>query len=161
VAEAIETVTGLPPRIKWPNDVMVRDRKVCGILTEAVAGGPGGGLAIVGIGLNVNLDPSAAGLPSTATSLSLEFGAPLRREPLLRAILSRVAARLALEDATLVAQVYRRWEALLWRRHQQVRVDQDGTTVHGVVEGLAASGALRLRRQDGTVLELAVGEIVW
>lgn len=161
VAESIAAVTGLAARIKWPNDVMIRDRKVCGVLTEVVAARHRGDIAIVGIGVNVNLEPATAGLPTTATSLSLEAGAPMRRGALFGAILSRVDARLALDDASLVAQVRRSWEAMLWRRWQQVRVDDAGTTVHGVVEGLAPSGALLLRRSGGEVVEVAVGDIVW
>lgn len=159
VAEAVGASTSLLARIKWPNDVMIRDRKVCGILTEVVAGVRRRGAAIVGVGLNVNLDPAASGLPTTATSLSEEVHQPVPRAPLLEVILSRVDARLALDDTALVAQVDRAWEALLWRREQHVRVDQAGTTVAGVVEGLAPSGALRLRRPDGTVLEITVGDI--
>jgi BirA family biotin operon repressor/biotin-[acetyl-CoA-carboxylase] ligase len=161
VAEAIAATTGLSARIKWPNDVMVGERKVCGVLAEVIAGGSAGGLAVVGIGVNVNLDPRAAGLPLTATSLSEETGAAVARDALLRAILGRVGARLALDDAALATQVFRAWEALLWRRRQHVRVDQDGTSLQGTVEGLAPSGALRLRLPDGTRQEIVVGEIIW
>jgi biotin-(acetyl-CoA carboxylase) ligase len=80
------------------------------------------------------------------------------REGLLRAILECLDAYLALDDAELARRVQARWEALLWRLWQDVRIDQGGTSVSGVVEGLAPSGALRVRTAVG-VLELAVGDV--
>jgi BirA family biotin operon repressor/biotin-[acetyl-CoA-carboxylase] ligase len=158
IAEAIAEVTGLHARIKWPNDVMVQDRKTCGILTEVVRRG-GTAAAIVGIGLNVNLDPAAAGLPETATSLSHEIGAWVDRPSLLAAILARITARLARGDTALLCEVRRDWEALLWRRRQQIVVRQDGLALHGIVEGLAPSGALLLRQDDGRLVEVTVGDV--
>jgi len=157
VAEAVEQVTSLEPRIKWPNDVMVRDLKVCGVLTEVLTHG-GRHATIVGVGLNVNLDPEEAGLPPTATSLAHECGTVLSRADVLRAILERLDAYLALDDAALGPTVQARWESLLWRRWQEVRIDQIGALLSGVVEGLAPSGALRIRTAAG-VVEVAVGDV--
>jgi len=157
VTEAVEQITSLKPRIKWPNDVMVRDLKVCGVLTEVLTHG-GRKAAIVGIGLNVNLDPEDAGLPATATSLAHECGTVLSRAAVLRAILERLDAYLALDDAALGATVQTRWESLLWRRWQEVQIDQSGASLSGVVEGLAPLGALRIRTAGG-VVEVAVGDV--
>jgi len=157
VTEAVEQITSLKPRIKWPNDVMVRDLKVCGVLTEVLTHG-GRKAAIVGIGLNVNLDPEDAGLPATATSLAHECGTVLSRAAVLRAILERLDAYLALDDAALGATVQTRWESLLWRRWQEVQIDQSGASLSGVVEGLAPSGALLIRTAGG-VVEVAVADV--
>ena len=159
VAEAIYETTGLAARIKWPNDVMLRDRKVCGLLTEVIPRG-GRQVTIVGIGLNVNLDPAAVGLPPTATSLSNELGRTIPRRDLLLEILRRIDGYLALDDLILAPTIFARWEDLLWRRQQEVQVDGEGATVRGVVEGLAPSGALRVRRLDCTRVEISVGELV-
>ena len=158
VAESIADLTGLQARIKWPNDVMVQDRKTCGILTEVIAFG-GATFAIIGIGLNVNLDPAIAGLPPTATSLSHEVGTRVSRRRLLDVTLSRIDTRLALDANALLRDVRAKWEALLWRRRQRIVVSQDGTTLHGIVEGLAPSGALLLRQDDGLRLEITVGDV--
>lgn len=159
VAAAVQATTGLPARIKWPNDVMVRDRKVSGVLTEVVS--PDRLQAtIVGIGLNVNVDPVSAGLPGTATSLSVQLGQPVLREVVLRAILERLDVYLSLDDASLSGRVYREWEALLWRRQQKVQIDRGGTVIQGIVEGLAPSGALRIRVGRGRFLELTVGDVL-
>jgi len=157
VTEAVQQVTSLEPRIKWPNDVMLRDLKVCGVLTEVLVHG-GRKATIVGVGLNVNLDPEEAGLPTTATSLAHECGTELSRAGVLRAILERLDAYLALDDAALGPIVQARWESLLWRRWQEVRIDQGGASLSGVVEGLAPSGALLIRTAGG-VVEVAVGDV--
>lgn len=138
---------------------MVRDRKVSGVLTEVVSADRLQA-TIVGIGLNVNVDPAAAGLPGTATSLSVQRGQPVLREVVFRAILERLDVYLSLDDASLSGRVYREWEALLWRRQQKVQIDQDGTVIQGIVEGLAPSGALRIRTDRGGFLELTVGDVL-
>src|SRR6202040_2236672 len=78
----IEVSTGVVAHLKWPNDVLVNDHKLAGILLEH----PGGPAVIVGVGVNVN--QLAADLPSGATSLLALTGGSLDREPLLAAILN-------------------------------------------------------------------------
>jgi BirA family biotin operon repressor/biotin-[acetyl-CoA-carboxylase] ligase len=159
VAEAIDAMTGLPARVKWPNDVMVGERKVCGILAEVVAA-QGGQAVVVGIGLNVNLDPISAGLPPTATSLSAELGRGCSREAILVAILARADRYLSMQPGELVPVVRERWDALLWRKNQHVQVGDGSGWIEGTVEGVGPSGALRVRTPDGSAVEISVGEIV-
>jgi BirA family transcriptional regulator, biotin operon repressor / biotin---[acetyl-CoA-carboxylase] ligase len=156
--EAIEEIAGLTSRIKWPNDVMIGARKVCGILTEVLSRDERT-VAVVGIGLNVDLDPAEAGLSPSATSLSAELGRRVDRGAVLQSLLRQLDSYLDLDEHPLEAQIRARWEALLWRRHQAVRVEQDGPTLYGVVEGLSAAGALRLRSPDGELVEVAVGDV--
>lgn len=158
VVGAIRATAGLSARVKWPNDVMVADQKVCGILTEVVPyeGCP---RTIVGVGLNVNIDPVAAGLPPTATSLSACAGRAFSRQELLTGMLTGLDGCLAMRDAQLVSHVWDRWHELLWRRDQTVRVDREGTSVSGIVEGVAASGALRVRLANGSVTEILTGDV--
>ncbi len=105
VAEVLETVPGLKGRVgvKWPNDVLVGDRKICGILLEGSMDADRLHWVVAGIGLNVNGDPaivrsglraeSDAGWPGRprATSLRAETGGPVPRAPLLAALLARLA----------------------------------------------------------------------
>lgn len=87
VAEALEEVSGLPTRVKWPNDILVDGRKCCGLLCEADLVAPGGPVVVAGVGVNVNNDP--ADLPPRpifpATSLKAEAGRAFPREPVLAA----------------------------------------------------------------------------
>jgi BirA family biotin operon repressor/biotin-[acetyl-CoA-carboxylase] ligase len=84
VAQAIAEVTGLEPAIKFPNDVLVRSRKVAGILAESSEG-----RVVLGIGVNVNqtLEQLPTGAKTEPTSLRLEFGGPVSRAQVLAAIL--------------------------------------------------------------------------
>jgi BirA family biotin operon repressor/biotin-[acetyl-CoA-carboxylase] ligase len=158
LVDSIADLTGLVARIKWPNDVMLGDKKVCGILTEVLSRDDQP-ITVVGVGLNVNLIPTAAGLPSTAASLSSELGRRVDRAALLRTLLDRIDRHLELADEAMRSTIWRRWEALLWRRSQAVRVKQDGPTLYGVIEGLSPSGALRLRTPDGELNEVSVGDV--
>lgn len=158
VAGAIRSITGLAAQVKWPNDVMVADRKVCGILTEVVLH-EGCPRTIVGIGLNVNLDPVAAGLPPTATSLSASAGRVFSRQELLTGLLTGLDGCLALTDVEFVPYVWNRWHELLWRRDQTIRVDREGNSISGIVAGIRASGALLVRLADGSVVEITTGDV--
>jgi BirA family biotin operon repressor/biotin-[acetyl-CoA-carboxylase] ligase len=84
VAQAIAEVTGLEPAIKFPNDILVRSRKVAGILAESSEG-----RVVLGIGVNVNqtLEQLPTGAKTEPTSLRLELGGPVSRARLLAAIL--------------------------------------------------------------------------
>jgi BirA family biotin operon repressor/biotin-[acetyl-CoA-carboxylase] ligase len=86
VCEAVNKVTGLESRIKWPNDVVVNRKKVCGILTEMSAELDGINYIIVGIGINVNTKEFTEEL-SHATSLSLEGGKDYMRRYIIKEIL--------------------------------------------------------------------------
>jgi BirA family biotin operon repressor/biotin-[acetyl-CoA-carboxylase] ligase len=139
VAEAVARLAELDVRLKWPNDLLVGDRKLAGVLAERV-----GGAVVVGIGLNVTT--TAAELPvATATSLVIEGAACTDREPLLRAILRRLAERYAEWDGPGgdpgLADGYRGRCATLGR---EVRAELPGG---GTVVGTAESS--RPRRTAG------------
>ncbi|MHB0870934.1 MAG: biotin--[acetyl-CoA-carboxylase] ligase, partial [Chloroflexota bacterium] len=143
--EAIEKVAPVRAEIKWPNDLMLNGGKVGGVLTE-VSWSPGNHFAVVGMGINVNFDPSTvAGIPDTATSLLREAGLPISRQQLLHQILLQLDALLALDPARLEAAVWERWASRLWRRSQKVMVAEGGQQLEGVFEDVAEDGALLLR----------------
>src|SRR4030066_965914 len=80
VVRAIKNVAGLETRIKWPNDILIKGKKVCGILIENEVKGGRVNFAIIGIGININFDPSAfPEISNIATSLSHELGAEVSR----------------------------------------------------------------------------------
>jgi len=158
VAAVLRESAGLAACIKWPNDVMVGERKICGVLTEAVGAAPAA--TIVGVGLNVNLELDAPGLPETATSVSAELRRPFSRQRLFERILARIDAALALDPGELAAATWARWEALLWRRSQVVRVTDGGQEYEGIVEGLSPSGGLWLRDNAGVRIELTTAELL-
>jgi len=84
VANAIESAAGVATRLKWPNDVRMNERKVCGILGELA---PGGDYVVIGIGVNVGHDEGELPLTLDATSVRIAAGGPPRRDDLCVAIL--------------------------------------------------------------------------
>jgi len=160
VARAIEDTCGLHPALKWPNDVLLGGRKVAGILLEASSQGAAIGAAILGIGLNVSLRTDAyPEIAATATSLAEQLApAPApERAALLVALLQ------ALEDYYEALRrdrpIYDEWRERLETIGRQVRVHVGSTVEDGVAEGVAADGALLLRRADGSLLRLLAGDV--
>ncbi|HEX3269440.1 MAG TPA: biotin--[acetyl-CoA-carboxylase] ligase [Ktedonobacterales bacterium] len=158
VSEAITDVTGLSPAIKWPNDVLIGGKKVCGILIET-----SGEIAVIGIGVNVN--GSLARQPelaARATTLEDEAGQPFAREPLAAAILLALAdhyeAMCSQGDAGREA-VRMAWRERLVTLGAHVRIDQGQTQVTGFAEDVAEDGALIVRRDDGERVLITWGDV--
>jgi BirA family biotin operon repressor/biotin-[acetyl-CoA-carboxylase] ligase len=158
VAEAVEAVTGLHPAIKWPNDVLVNGRKVCGILIETSPG-----YAILGIGLNVNGsfadDPD---LSARATTLADAAGRELSREALAAEILRRLDglyATLAGGGEAAQTEVRAAWRARLVTLGRHVSIAQHDATLEGVAEDVDADGALLVRLDDGTLRPITWGDV--
>ena len=94
VVRSIEVVTGLKPVIKWPNDVLINDKKVCGILLESDVVRGTVNHVILGIGLNVNVDVAGyPEIPVNATSISNEMGEHVSRLRILRQLLIEIEQR--------------------------------------------------------------------
>jgi BirA family biotin operon repressor/biotin-[acetyl-CoA-carboxylase] ligase len=159
MADAIASVTGLSAGLKWPNDILLGEAKVGGILTEVGLTGERLDFCIVGIGLNVNLD--AADLPAdllvSATSLSLAAGGPVARLPLLQAFLQRVDARyVALRGGQ---SPHREWAERLVTLGHSVIVRSGGRTLEGMAEGVDRDGALTVRLVDGSLERVMAGDV--
>jgi BirA family biotin operon repressor/biotin-[acetyl-CoA-carboxylase] ligase len=170
VAAALRAEAGVTASLKWPNDVLVGDRKIAGILAEAH-----GDAIVAGVGLNVTL--TAAELPvPTATSLLLERAACLDRERLLAAMLTELAGRYtawaAGQDPTaagtgaLRAESFRaeslRAEYLRWcvTVGRQVRVElPGGALLTGTATDVDTTGRLAVRTESGTTL-VGAGDVV-
>jgi BirA family transcriptional regulator, biotin operon repressor / biotin---[acetyl-CoA-carboxylase] ligase len=141
VARTIETLTGLPARVKWPNDVLAPGgAKLAGVLCEGVMSGERDGFVIVGIGINVDQAPHefTTELRDQATSLRVETGSRIDR--------ARIAGELVralLEPPSLAAPLLARERADIEQRHalhgEPVTVDD---TFAGTVTGIAADGGL-------------------
>lgn len=160
VADALREIAEVDAVLKWPNDVMIGERKVAGILAE-VAGGPGAPMVVVGVGLNVT--QSAAELPvPTATSLLAEGAACTDRNTLVRAILRGLATRV------------HRWQGMRGRSPElaadyrqrcgtvgrEVRALLPGGSEHrGTATGVDEEGRLLIDVGTG-VVPIAAGDIV-
>ncbi|MEZ5304465.1 MAG: biotin--[acetyl-CoA-carboxylase] ligase [Verrucomicrobiales bacterium] len=148
-------------QVKWPNDIYLRGRKAAGLLCEAFFPGPGSGFAVLGIGINANLQTSdlPEELRDLATSLRIESGAPIDRNALAAAFLAEIGA---LYPASLADFAPVRGE--LWARSylagHRVSAQTGGGTAVGEAVGLGAGGELRLRLDSGEERALASADLV-
>jgi BirA family biotin operon repressor/biotin-[acetyl-CoA-carboxylase] ligase len=160
IAEAVDRQTGLATALKWPNDVLVAGRKVCGILVELEGTVSGLEWAVVGWGLNVNVDFSAdAALSQTATSLAEVAGRPLPRQPLLRACLERLETYYEALRAGWWEDVWNGWRARLLTLGREVEVTAPEGTFSGRALDVAVDGALLVQREDGQVERVLAGDV--
>ena len=159
VIDAIESETGLQVGLKWPNDVVVGPAKVAGILTEIGAQGSKVDFVVVGLGLNVNLNP--AGLPDgllvPATSLSHELKHPVARLPLLVALLQAMETRYTALKAGRSPHL--EWAGRLVTLGRPVTVSTIGASLEGVAEGVNADGALLVRLDSGRLETVMAGDV--
>jgi len=158
VAGSIEAVTGLKPSIKWPNDVLVNGKKVCGILIENELRGREVSYAIIGIGINVNFRlADFAGIPPTATSLADELGENVSRLDLIRRLLVEAEGLyLSLPDAE---PIYQAWRDRLETLGRKVQVKSGTTILEGVAESVARDGSLLLRHSNGSSTRIVAGDV--
>lgn len=162
ICRAIEDELPLQPRIKWPNDIYIQDRKVAGLLAEVVSTSAGLQL-VLGIGLNVNTCDFPAELAGSATSLRAAlFGSsprPLDRHPIARALLRHLHHQLGhiTDDfCTAIAEVRER----AWLLGRQIRATVEGREIYGRAMDLTAEGHLLLALPDGSSLALTSAESV-
>jgi BirA family transcriptional regulator, biotin operon repressor / biotin---[acetyl-CoA-carboxylase] ligase len=169
-ADAVAAVTGLVPGLKWPNDLMLEGKKLAGVLTELGFGQPSVGgddteagwdtlaWAVVGIGLNVNVDFSRqSDLVDIAVSLSMVLGRPVARLPILQAFLEGVERRY--EALRLGESPHEEWAERLVTLGEQVTVTTADAVVHGVAEGIDQVGALLVRDASGRQTRILAGDV--
>ena len=157
--DGVEAAAGFRPGLKWPNDLVVGDRKLAGLLTEATGGGDPG--IVLGLGINVTAAACPAELKGEATSCEEAAGRPVYRGELLVAFLTALESRYSTvlagggRDATLTA--YRADSATLGRR---VRVDlTSGPALEGEATRLAGDGQLVVTDAAGTEHLIHVGDV--
>jgi len=158
VVKTIRQVTGLKSQIKWPNDVMLKGKKVCGILIENEVKGSQVNFAIIGIGINVNFNPlDFPEIADIATSLSYEAGMEISNVVLASTLLEELE-RLYLETQS-GAPVHRAWQENMETLGKRIKVNTGKTTECGKAETVTENGNLILRRADGSLAEIVVGDV--
>ena len=157
-SHSIEAVTGLKTQIKWPNDILIRGKKVCGILIQSELRGRGVDFAIMGIGMNINLDPSAfPEIASTATSLSKERGEEVSPLKILQCLLKEVE-RLYLA-AKAAEPLHEEWRQRLEILGKVIRAKWGDVVEEGYAESVDPDGSLLLRRPDGSLVRIVAGDV--
>ena len=152
VAEGLDSF-GMSAGVKWPNDVWVAGKKICGVLVEADAE-----FVVVGVGLNVNVTEFPEGLDHPATSLALELGERCSREEVLVSCLRRLHLRLD-QIGVGFGDLLDEWSTRCVLTGNDVRLDAGGVLKTGRVEGVSSQGELMLRTQGGLEKVLQASEI--
>lgn len=158
IAQTLQTFR-LSPQIKWPNDILLNQRKVAGVLIELVWAGDEVACVVIGIGINVlkRAVPGTDILRFPATSLEDALGNAVDRENLLRNTLS---AFIDLRPQLGGDLLMNKWGELLAYRGRQVRVEMGGDrTVAGRLEGILSDGSLRIRDDNGKSVTVNFGDV--
>lgn len=163
VCRAVRACSGADAGIKWPNDLLIDGRKVCGILLESTVEDHEVRYCIAGIGVDVNFDPEdyPEDLTTIATSLKMETDQSIDRTKLTAAILTELEQLYYLYQKEGFGVISALWEALSVSMNREITV----TNPHGVIEGKAIgldpSGALIVEKHDGEHTLIISGEISW
>jgi len=151
-ASAVVRASGLKIDLRWPNDLLIGERKTGGILVESKTDGDEVGFVVIGVGINVRPQEFASDLATPATSLELESGHPVSRQTLLIALLESLQSEAqCLHDPAVTAAIPARVvgaSSWLWNRHVEVHGPQACT---GLTAGLDENGFLRVKTARGIV----------
>ena len=159
VVRSIEAVAGLKAQIKWPNDVLINGRKVCGILAESDVRRGVAVYAIIGIGINVDLKLSDfPEILSTTTSLVGELGREVSRVDLIRCLLVEIE-RLYLALPGGEESIYQEWRDRLVTLSKKVQVKSGRNILEGIAESVSRDGSLLLRHSDGSSTRIYAGDV--
>lgn len=162
-AKAIRETTGLSALIKWPNDILIDGRKVCGILTEMKAEQDRVDFIIIGIGINVNTHSGK--LPKGASSLREELrlgGKPhdISRIELARKLLEKLEESYFILKKDGAGAIMEEWKHLTGMLGSRVRVVLQNRTFEGLAHNIDTDGALIVRRDAGTLEKVSSGDII-
>ena len=158
VARTVEDCAGLKPTIKWPNDVRVGGLKISGILIETAIESEDAVCAIIGVGVNVNFDPSLYDeIANISTSLYRETGQRRNRTPVLQTLLEHFDDAYAAVRAgkSLTAE----WSAMLDTLGRTVTLRSQHEVIEGVAESVDEQGNLLVRQPDGSLHTATAGEV--
>jgi len=159
--KAVKRITGIEPRIKWPNDLLVHGKKVAGLLNEMNARGGQVDFVILGIGINVNMSPGTIPeeMRPIATSLREELGHEISRVELLHALLKEVEGEYQAFMADERERILREWEEFSQMVGTTVEVRSFNEIIRGRVKGIDSHGSLILAAPDGSERTVIAGDV--
>ncbi len=154
---------GLDARIKWPNDVRINGKKVCGILTEAKAEVDRVDYVVLGIGINANMDLKDIPDPlrSGSTTLKAELGRHVRRVQFLQDLLFELEQQYIRFKTQQFSQILNDWLALSDTIGREVKVTTPSRIIEGKAVGVTSDGALVIRKADNTKEEVIAGRCIY
>jgi BirA family biotin operon repressor/biotin-[acetyl-CoA-carboxylase] ligase len=162
LADTVACFTPEPPAIKWPNDILVRGKKLAGILTESSVSAERINYVILGIGVNINfahaLMPEA--IRGRATSLMECAGETVSREAFLGRLIQHLDRCYGILGEAGFDRIAPRWEAYFNLRGQRVRVEMGDGALAGVAKGIDGDGALIVKGERGEFHRILAGDVI-
>lgn len=158
ICEAIEEETHINTQIKWPNDVMLGNKKLGGILTELNAEMDEVRFIIIGVGINVNNDKK--GLLSSAVSLKEHAGHDINRICLLQHILRGIERNYLLFKKTGPRKIIERWKDFNITLHRRVKIDSHSRITEGEAVDIDKDGGLLVRKDSGVITKVTSGDVI-
>lgn len=160
MGEQKENRNNLEAKIKWPNDIVVNGKKVCGILTEMSSELDYINHVVIGIGINANIEKFPDEINHMATSLLLEGKKHIKRSQLVAFVLEAFEAYyikfLKTENLETMITEYNQW---LINYEEEVKIIEENVTYTGVAKGITPTGELIVILPDGTRKEVVSGEV--
>ena len=161
VAETIRKITGCAAGIKWPNDILIGGKKVCGILAESSFSKSGPEYVIIGIGINVNLDRPdlPADCLETSTSLKLELGQRVSRLSLLKQFICTWEEHYQGFLTGGHSYLRHHWIRNNVTLRRSVTLNKDQESISGQAVDISAHGGLMVKLSDGSIQEFLAGDV--
>jgi BirA family biotin operon repressor/biotin-[acetyl-CoA-carboxylase] ligase len=160
-ADAIRVFSGLLPLIKWPNDILLRDRKVAGLLNEIHSEMDRIHFVILGMGVNLNMDQEmfSREIRATATSLKVEMGETISRKVFLQFLLNELERWYTIFLREGSAVVLKAWRERAQIKGRQIKVTSFGEAIVGTAIDVDSDGALILETTSGKRKRIVAGDI--
>lgn len=159
VCGAVRETSGCGAGIKWPNDIVIGTKKVCGILTEMSAEMERVEFVVVGIGINANNTAFPESLRDKAASLRMESGKPVRRVALLQEILRRLERLLKENAVSLTPAFLEKYKSRCVSLGKLIGFQRGGRPATGTAVDISPEGELVVRLPDGTLETVFSGEV--
>ena len=158
VMSAIKIVTGIKSDIKWPNDVLIKGKKLCGILIENEIRANKVTYSVIGIGINIGFDPSQhPDISRLATSLSFEANRPVSREEACCVLLNEFERFYS--QALAGSSLRRQWQDNMETIGKLIHIRAGNSDIAGIAEGVDEDGTLLLRTSNDTLEHISVGDV--
>ena len=158
VANAIRKSSGLNCLIRWPNDILICSKKICGILTEMKAEQDTTQFLIIGIGVNINT--ASKSLPAGATSVSQELNRDVSKVELTKQVLREIEAQYNLFNKEGFSAIKNQWRNLSAILGKRVKITSQAGVIEGQASDIDNSGALLVRLDSGFTEKVTSGDVV-
>ena len=160
VTNAVNSLYDVSAGIKWPNDVVIKGRKLCGILTEMSAEVRQVNYIVIGVGINANLTSFPEEIREIATSLRLELGCDINRAELIARVMTEFERLYAeFEAQGDLGAVMQEYNELCLNAGSKVRVLDPNGEYTGTSRGINSMGELLVETEDGKMQEVYAGEV--